>query len=215
MGRGVPRPAAINLTPPDARGNFPADGRDPAAKDRNRRRRMTVDAPLEMETDRLLVHALGAGDQARLQRVFEACADHFSVLMGQRVAPDAAAGELAACAANPGRAVALLTLAATGEDVGAIGWWRGNPEPDRALLGMLMVHPAHRRQGLATEALLALEVRLRGQGIRALRTAFQRKRFAVHPIVKGLGFREMSIAEHALLGLGGVGVSLWEKPIGG
>lgn len=178
-------------------------------------RRMTAHAaPLELETDRLLLHTLAPGDEARLQRVFEACADHFAILMGQRLAPDAAVGELAACAATPGRAVALLTLAQTGEDVGAIGWWLGNPEPDRALLGMLMIHPAHRRQGLAREALAALEVWLRGQGIAAMRTAFQRRRLAVHPIVKGLGFAEMSIREHALLGLGGVGVSLWEKPVG-
>lgn len=176
---------------------------------------MTVDAaPLELETDRLLLHTLAPGDEARLQRVFEACADHFAVLMSQRVAPDAAAAELASCAATPGRGVAVLTLAETGEDVGAIGWWLGNPEPDRALLGMLMIAPAHRKQGLAREALSALEVWLRGQGIRAMRTAFQRRRLAVHPIVKALGFREMSIAEHALLGLGGVGVSLWEKPVG-
>jgi GNAT superfamily N-acetyltransferase len=176
---------------------------------------MMVDAaPLELETDRLLLHTLGPGDEARLQRVFQACADHFTVLTGQPVTPDSAAGELAACAATPGRAVAVLTLAETGEDVGALGWWRGNPEPDRALLGMLMIDPAHRRQGLAREALGALEVWLRGQGIVAVRTAFQRRRLAVHPIVKGLGFREMSIAEHALLGLGGVGVSLWEKPVG-
>ena len=177
---------------------------------------MTVDAaPLELETGRLLLHTLAPGGEARLQRVFEACADHFAVLMGQRVAPDAATQELAACAATPGRAVALLTLAETGEDVGAIGWWRGNPEPDRALLGMLMIHPAHRLQGLAREALDALEVWLRGQGIVALRTAFQRRRLAVHPVVKAFGFRELSIREHALLGLGGVGVSLWEKPVGG
>jgi GNAT superfamily N-acetyltransferase len=176
---------------------------------------MTVDAaPLELETDRLLLHTLAPGDEARLQRVFEACADHFTVLTGQRLAPDAAAGELAACAATPGRAVAVLALARTGEDVGAVGWWRGNPEPDRALLGMLMIHPAHRTQGLAREALGALEVWLRGQGIVALRTAFQRRRLAVHPIVKAFGFRELSIREHALLGLGGVGVSLWEKPVG-
>jgi GNAT superfamily N-acetyltransferase len=176
---------------------------------------MTVDAaPLELETDRLLLHTLAPGAEARLQRVFEACADHFTVLTGQRLAPDAAAGELAACAATPGRAVAVLTLAETGEDVGAVGWWRGNPEPDRALLGMLMIHPAHRKQGLAREALGALEVWLRGQGIVAMRTAFQRRRLAVHPIVKAFGFRELSIREHALLGLGGVGVSLWEKPVG-
>ncbi|HST63318.1 MAG TPA: GNAT family N-acetyltransferase [Longimicrobium sp.] len=177
---------------------------------------MTVDAvSLELETGRLLLHTLAPGDEARLQRVFEACADHFAILMGQRVAPDAAAQELASCAATPGRAVAILTLAATGEDVGAIGWWRGNPEPDRALLGMLMIHPAHRLQGLAREALSAVEVWLRGQGIVALRTAFQRRRLAVHPIVKAFGFQELSIREHALLGLGGVGVSLWERPVGG
>lgn len=172
------------------------------------------DARLELETDRLLLHTLAPGDEARLQRVFEACADHFAVLMGQRVSPEAAAGELAACASTPGRSVAVLTRADTGEDVGAIGWWLGNPEPDRALLGMLMVDPAHRRQGLAREALAGLEVWLRGRGTVAVRTAFQRRRLAVHPIVKALRFTEMSIAEHALLGLGGVGVSLWEKPVG-
>lgn len=172
-------------------------------------------APLELETGRLLLRTLAPGDEARLQRVFEACADHFAVLMGQRVAADAAGQELASCAATPGRAVAVLTLAETGEDVGAIGWWRGNPEPDRALLGMLMIVPAHRERGLAREALAGLEVWLRGQGIVALRTAFQRRRLAVHPIVKAFGFRELSIREHALLGLGGVGVSLWERPVGG
>ncbi|HEX6910851.1 MAG TPA: GNAT family N-acetyltransferase [Longimicrobium sp.] len=171
-------------------------------------------APLEMETDRLLVHTLAPGDEGRLQRVFEACADHFTVLTGQRLTPDAARHELAACAATPGRGVAVLTLAESGEDVGAVGWWLGNPEPDRALLGMLMIHPAHRRQGLAREALEALQVWLRGRGIAAVRTAFQRRRLAVHPIVRGLGFQELSIREHALLGLGGVGVSLWEKPVG-
>lgn len=176
---------------------------------------MTVDAaPLELETDRLLLHTLRAGEEARLQRVFEVCADHFALLTGQPVSPGAAAGEMAACASTPGRGVAVLTRADTGEDVGAVGWWLGNPEPDRALLGMLMVHPSHRRQGLAREALEALEVWLRGRGIRALRTAFQRRRLAVHPVVRALGFTEMSIAEHALLGLGGVGVSLWEKPVG-
>ena len=175
---------------------------------------MVDTAPPELETDRLLLHPLAPGDEARLQRVFEACADHFAVLMNQPLAPDAAAAELASCAATPGRAVAILTRVDTGEDVGALGWWRGNPQPDRALLGMLMIHPEHRRQGLAREALDALEVWLRGQGIVALRTAFQRRRLAVHPIVRALGFREMSIREHTLLGLSGAGVSLWEKPVG-
>lgn len=172
-------------------------------------------APIDIETRRLAIRALGDGDENRLQRVFEACADHFRVLMGQAgPAPDAAAQELAACRATPGRQVAVLTLVDSGRDVGAIGWWAGNPEPDRALLGMLMIDPEHRKQGLAREALEAVEVWLAGRGIAAMRTAFQRRRFAVHPIVQALGFREMSIAEHAMLGLAGAGISLWEKPVG-
>jgi hypothetical protein len=36
----------------------------------------------------------------------------------------------------------------------------------------------------------------------------------VHPVVRALGFQEMSIRDHQLLGLAGAGVSLWEKPVG-
>ncbi|HEU0300814.1 MAG TPA: GNAT family N-acetyltransferase [Longimicrobium sp.] len=173
------------------------------------------DAPIDIETARLQIRALDAGDEERLQRIFEACADHFAALAGQPApAADAAAQELRACAATPGRQVAVLTLADTGEDVGAVGWWAGNPQADRALLGMLMVVPAHRGQGLAREALDAVEVWLAGRGVQALRTAFQRRRLAIHPVVKALGFREMSIRDHAALGLGGAGISLWEKPVG-
>jgi GNAT superfamily N-acetyltransferase len=171
-------------------------------------------APLEIESDRLVLRTLGPGDEDRLQRVFERCVDHFAALTG-RPAPEPGAGaaELRASLGSPGRQVALLTRLDTGEEVGAVGWWAGNPEPDRALLGLLMVDPAHRGQGLAREALGALEVWLAGRGIKAMRTAFQRRRLSVHPIVRALGFREMSIRDHALLGLSGAGISLWEKPI--
>ena len=173
-------------------------------------------APLLMETDRLTLRALDEGDAARLQAVFMACADHFQALTG-RPAPDdgAAAAELAAAARTPGRQAVVLTHPDTGDDVGAIGFWEGNPAPDQALLGLLMVAPAHRGRGLAREALAGLEVWLAGRGVHGLRTAFERRRLAVHPVVRALGFTEMSIAEHTALGLGGAGVSLWEKRIGG
>lgn len=175
----------------------------------------TPDTAIDIETARLVIRSLDAGDEARLQRIFQACADHFAALVGQAgPAPDAAAQELRACSATPGRQAAVLTLAETGEDVGAVGWWAGNPQADRALLGMLMVVPAHRGQGLAREALDAVEVWLAGRGIQAMRTAFQRRRLAIHPVVRALGFREMSIRDHAALGLGGAGISLWEKPVG-
>ena len=76
------------------------------------------------------------------------------------------------------------------------------------------VDPAHRGHGLAREALEAVEVWLAGRGIAALRTAFQRRRLPVHAVVRALGFTEMSVREHTLLGLGGAGISLWEKPVG-
>ncbi|HEX8393127.1 MAG TPA: GNAT family N-acetyltransferase [Longimicrobium sp.] len=173
-----------------------------------------VDAPLEIETDRLLLRTLGPGEEAALQEMFTRCADHFRILSGLPAPdPDAAAREIAGCAATPGRDVALLSLVQTGEAVGAIGWWAGNPEADKALIGMVMIAPEHRRQGLAREALSGLQVWLVGRGMRALRTAFQRRRLPVHPIVRGLGFREMSIRDHAALGLGSAGISLWEKPL--
>jgi GNAT superfamily N-acetyltransferase len=168
----------------------------------------------ELETPRLRIHALAPADAPRLQAVFEAAADHFAALGGAGPDPDAAERELAGCARTPGRVAALLSLADGGGDVGALGWWEGNPEEDVALLGMLIVAPAHRKAGLAREALSGLEIFLAGRGIRRLRTAFPRRRLAIHPVVRALGFREMSIAEHQKLGLAGAGTSLWEKEIG-
>lgn len=173
------------------------------------------DDSIRLESDRLRLEVLRPGDEARLGAVFAAAQDYFAAIGGPAIAPgDAAAGELAACAATPGRAVAVLSLLDSGEDVGAVGWWNGSPEPGVALLGMLMIDPARRKQGFAREALGALEVWLAGAGVRSLRTAFPYRRLGLHPLVRALGFREMSIAEHTRLGLAGVGTSLWEKPIG-
>ena len=169
-----------------------------------------------LESERLVLTTLSRGDEARLQAVFDACRDFFQVLHAQPAPPpDAAAQELASAAAMPGRAAAVLSLADTGEDVGAIGWWRGNPAADRTLLGMLMVAPEHRGRGLAREALGALEVWLAGHGTVALRTAFPYRRVRVPPIVRALGFRELPIREHTALGMSHAGTWLWEKPIGG
>ena len=173
----------------------------------------TAVPPLPIESPRLLVHALGPGDEARLQAVFDAAPDWHQAL-GRPADPTAAAAEVAASAAAEGRAIAVLTLRETGEDVGAIGWWRERPEPGVALLGTLLMVPAHRGAGLAREALAVLEGWLAGGGTRELRTAFPRRLLPLHPLVKALGFREMSIAEHQKLGMAGAGTSLWSKPLG-
>jgi len=163
---------------------------------------------------RLVIRPLGPDDAERLQAVFEAAPDHFTVVAGAAgPEPGSAAGEIREAAARPGREVALISLR-DGGDVGAIGWWAGNPEPDVALLGMIVVVPSERGAGVAAEALGALEGWLAARGMRRLRTAFQRRRLAIHPVVRALGFAEMSIREHTSLGIGGAGISLWEKGIG-
>ena len=139
-----------------------------------------------IESARLVIRPLGLDDAPRLQAVFEATPDHFAVVAGQEGAtPESAAHELREAAARPGREVALISLA-DGTDVGAMGWWAAHPEPDVALLGMILVSPAHRGTGVAREALAALEGRLAARGIRRLRTAFQRRRLAIHPVVRAL-----------------------------
>jgi GNAT superfamily N-acetyltransferase len=169
---------------------------------------------LEIQSPRLRLCVLRPGDEARLKAVFDAAPDWHQAL-GRPADPDAAAAEVAAAARDAGRAIAIATLRETGEDVGAIGWWRERPEPGFALLGTLLIVPAHRGAGLAREALAALEEALAILGTRALRTAFARRLLPLHPLVKALGFREMSIAEHQKLGMAGAGVSLWQKPLAG
>jgi len=169
---------------------------------------------LVLESPRLLVRTLHPGGEPRLQAVFDAAPDWHQAL-GRPADAGAAAAEVEASAREAGRAVAVMTLRDSGDDAGAIGWWRERPEPGIALLGTLLVVPGHRGQGFAREALGALETWLAAEGTRELRTAFPRRLLPLHPLVKALGFREMSIAEHQKLGMAGAGISLWQKPLAG
>ncbi|CAA9352832.1 MAG: hypothetical protein AVDCRST_MAG89-3229, partial [uncultured Gemmatimonadetes bacterium] len=94
-----------------------------------------------IESARLVIRPLGLDDAARLQALFEATPDYFAVVAGvETAAPDSAAHEIREAAAKPGREVALVSLP-DGTDVGALGWWAAHPEPDVALLGMILVVP--------------------------------------------------------------------------
>jgi GNAT superfamily N-acetyltransferase len=166
------------------------------------------------ETPRLLAQQLRPGHEALLQSVFAAAGDYFGRATGaDRPDADAAAGELRACAASPGREVAVLLDRGSGDPVGAIGWWQGNPEPEVTLLGMLMIVPTRRSEGLAREAVEGLERWLAGQGNRRLRTAVGAREYGEQRLVRALGFTAMSIREHTALGLGGSHLALFEKQL--
>lgn len=166
------------------------------------------------ETSRLTAQLLGLGHEPPLQAVFQASGDYFLRTTGRPGPdPDAAAREIRACAATPGREVALLTHRESGEPVAALGWWQKNPEPEVALLGILLVVPEHRGQGLAREAVAGLEGWLAAREIRRLRTAVGATHFPIHALLRALGFSEMSIRDHAALGMAGVNLVLFEKPL--
>lgn len=168
-----------------------------------------------IETPRLALRILAPDDAPALQRVFAAAGDYFLPLTGRaEPEPDAAERELRGAAAAPGRDVALVTLRESGEAVGALGWWRGNPEPDRALLGMLVTVPEQRGKGIAREALGAVEGWLAARGVRALRTAVGIRDYARQDLLAALGFQRMPIRDHQALGVQGATLSLWERALG-
>ncbi|CAN5897335.1 hypothetical protein BH23GEM7_BH23GEM7_35090 [soil metagenome] len=167
------------------------------------------------ETERLMARLLSPGHEPLLQAVFEDARDHFQRTTGRASPdPDTAGREIRACATTPGRAVALLTHRESGEPVAVLGWWEGNPEAEVALLGIVLVVPEHRGKGLARETVAGLEGWLAEREIRRLRTAVGATDFSTHALLRALGFAEMSIRDHTALGMAGVNLALFEKPLG-
>lgn len=173
------------------------------------------ESTLAWETSRLTAQLLGPGHEPLLQAVFQDARDHFQRTTGRASPdPDAAGREIRACTSTPGREVAILSLRENGEPVGTLGWWEGNPEPEVTLLGIVLVVPEHRGKGLAREAVAGLEGWLAEREIRRLRTAVGATDLPTHALLRALGFTQMSIRDHTALGMAGVNLALFEKPLG-
>jgi GNAT superfamily N-acetyltransferase len=169
--------------------------------------------PVLVRTQRLEIRRLAPGDEVRLQAVFEGAGDHFVAVTGRpHPAPDAAEREIGECARTPGREVALRVSRESGEDVGAAGWWVGNPAPEVALLGMLLVTHPHRRRGVAREALGGLEARLRAEGVSRLRSAVAAGDRRAGEILRGLGFAPLE-QRHAGFQHGRVRLGVFERAL--
>lgn len=165
-------------------------------------------------TARLEARSLVPGDEEVLQRVFEAAGDYFLSITGRpEPDPDAAARELRAGAATPGRAVALLSLREGERPVGAVGWWRGSPDPETALVGMLLLVPEERGKGLAREALDGLAARLGGEGVKRLRTGVGAGDRRLHALLETLGFAPLDERKHVSLDRGRIMLALFEREV--
>lgn len=154
-------------------------------------------------------------DVETLQSVFERAGDHFLRITGRATPePDAARRELGSAASTPGREVALIERGGSGPGaVGAVGWWAGHPEPDVALLGMLMVVAEERRRGIAGEALRLLEARLRDAGITRLRTAVGAEDRAASTFLEAVGFASMDQRTHVDVDSGRLRIAFFEKTL--
>lgn len=171
--------------------------------------------PPTISTPRLLLERLEPGMEAPLQQVFVAAGDHFTTITGRpEPDPDAARREIAAAGAAPGREVYLVRLAATGEPVGAVGWWEAHPEPTVALLGMLLVTMPRRREGIGREALNGVEAVLEERGIRELRTGVGAGDVGRQEVLQALGFAPLDERKHISLDRGRVMIALFAKELG-
>lgn len=175
---------------------------------------MKSDDPPLFETDRLRARSLAPGGEEVLQRVFEAAGDYFLSITGRpEPDPDAAVRELRAAATTPGRAVALLSLREDDLPVGALGWWRGAPDPETALVGMLLLVPEERGKGLAREALDGLAGSLGAEGVKRLRTGVGAGDRKLHALLGTLGFSPLDERKHVTLDRGRIMLALFEREV--
>jgi RimJ/RimL family protein N-acetyltransferase len=170
--------------------------------------------PDQLVTARLLLQRAVPGSEAELQAVFHSAGDHFTTVTG-RAEPDAdaAAREIRSTEAAEGREVYLVRSLADGEAVGAVGWWAGHPEPAVALLGMLLIDMRRRGEGLAREALEALEAALRERGVRELRTGVGAGDERRQMVLRALGFTPLDERRHVSLDRGRVMIALFSKEL--
>ena len=103
----------------------------------------------ELATERLLLERVAPEQVGELQAVFRAAGAHFPTATGRpEPDPDSAEREFRSAAAAAGREVFLVRMRKGGAAVGAVGWWEGHPEPDVALLGMLLIDLQRGGEGL-------------------------------------------------------------------
>lgn len=164
---------------------------------------------------------IGPEDSADLQAVFEGAGDYFLRVTGRPTpAADAAERELSSAASTVGREVALIVPAngrnADGKApraLGALGWWSGHPEPEVALIGMLMILPEERGRGFARAALAALEGRLRESGIVRLRTAVGVDDHQSRAFIEAVGFASLDRRSRVDVDSGRLRIAFFEKAL--
>jgi ribosomal protein S18 acetylase RimI-like enzyme len=125
-----------------------------------------------------------------LQRLFERCPAHFETETGRQARPDEAVRTLEELPAGKARADKMfLALVQRDEVVGAVDLVHGFRREREAYLGLLLLDPAVRRQGLGRDVMAALERHLVGRGFDSLRLAVSEQNEVGRRFWNATGFR--------------------------
>jgi RimJ/RimL family protein N-acetyltransferase len=104
--------------------------------------------------------------------------------------------DLAMALLIPGRHPAVIALADSGEVVGELDWMDENPSDGSPWLGLVMVHAAHQRRGMALEAVRGLAGHGREAGWSRLREGVLAENEAGLGLARAAGFAEVDRRPH-------------------
>jgi GNAT superfamily N-acetyltransferase len=153
--------------------------------------------------DDVRVARLGLADQVRLSAFCAECSDFFELVEGQP-GGDSTAAELLGALEPPYAAGTrhVWGFEKEGQLVGVAELLQGHPSPLDWYIGLLLLNPAHRRQGLGTKLVDGILNWIRAHGASVVRvvvqhqnpdarTFWERRGFAVErEVVKRLGLLE-------------------------
>jgi GNAT superfamily N-acetyltransferase len=149
------------------------------------------------------LRTLEADDGAALQALCEACSDFTEEVTGLPPGPaEAQSIFIGLPPEGDYDRKRLWGVYQDGQMIGVIDAYLGHPASDEFWTGLLMLHPAVRRQGLGEKLLLFLQNYARSQGARTLGLAVKQNFPAAQAFWTSQGFRKQRAAELHMAGHG-------------
>jgi RimJ/RimL family protein N-acetyltransferase len=155
-----------------------------------------VDAPIEVESARLVIREVAADDLPLLLPVYSSSPEYVAQNEGSR--GEAGYFDLEMfrrdwqiAQMTPGRHMLGVYLKETNKAVGLADFLEENPEDGQRWLGFLMIARAHQRQGLGTESFIRLAKYFEDQyGWPMLRVGVMKVNMGALAFWRRLGFQE-------------------------
>lgn len=155
---------------------------------------------------------LGPPDLASLQSLFDRCLDYFEIATGSGAHPDEA--QRAFVAGPPSKEVSDKRIVGVFQDdvlVGVLDALKDWPEDGVWTMGMLLIDPAHRGNGLGTRVLDAYEAWCGSQESRTFRTAVVAHHDRGARFLEGCGYHREGALDNYAAGSRVATIQFFEK----